>query len=84
VDDDIGRLAIARSDARQLFTERAEAEARARAHAVEVELQMIEADRLRRAQLGQGVSAAALNGMSYAAAVQVFRFKLSGRPVVRA
>jgi hypothetical protein len=78
VTDDIGRLAVARSDARQLFAEKREAEAKARAHAVEVKLQMIEADRLRRAQLGTGISAAALNGMSYGEAVQ--EAELNSRP----
>jgi hypothetical protein len=78
VTDDLGRLAVARDDARRLFVERREAEAKARAHAVEVELQMIEADRLRRAQLGTGISAAALNGMSYGEAVQ--EAELNSRP----
>ena len=68
--DDIGRAAVARSDARQLLTEQREVEARGREKAAELERQAIEADQLRRAQLGVGVPAAALNGMSYAEAVQ--------------
>ena len=68
--DDIGRASVARSDARQLLTEKRKAEARGREKAAELERQAIEADQLRRAQLGVGVPASALNGMSYAEAVQ--------------
>ena len=68
--DDLGRAAVARDGARRLFTERREAEAHARAHAAAVEQAAVEADRPRRASLGHGVPAAALNGMSYAEAVQ--------------
>ena len=68
--DDIGRASVTRSDARRLFTEKREREAQVRELAAEVERQAIEADQLRRAQLGVGVPAAALNGMSYAEAVQ--------------
>ena len=54
--DDIGRAAVARSDARQLFDENREREVQAREHAAEVERQAIEADRQWRAQLNPGVS----------------------------
>ena len=54
--DDLGRAAVARSDARQLFDENREREAQAREHAAEVERQAIEADRQWRAQLNPGVS----------------------------
>ena len=68
--DDIGRASVARADARRLFTEQREVEARGREKAAELERQAVEADQLRRAQLGVGVPASALNGMSYAEAVQ--------------
>lgn len=58
--DDIGRASVRRSDARLLFTERREQDEKARVHAAAVELRAVEADRLRRAQLGQGVPASAI------------------------
>jgi hypothetical protein len=78
VTDDLGRLSIARSDARMLISEQRENEARQAEMRAAFEQRAIEADRLRRAQLGQGVSAAALNGMSYAEAVQ--ESELNSRP----
>ena len=68
--DDIGRRAISRSDAKQLLDEKhAEDVRKAKLRAVQ-EREAVEADRAWRAQLGQGVSAAALAaGMSYAEAV---------------
>ena len=53
--DDLGRAAVARGDARRLFTERREAEAKAREHAAAAELQAIERDRQFRASLGRGL-----------------------------
>ena len=64
--DDIGRAAVARSDARQLFDEKREREAQAREHAAVVERQAIEADQRFRASLGVGLPAAAIpHGMTY-------------------
>ena len=55
VADDLGRLAITRSDARQLFDERRELEARAAEQRARLEQQAIEQDRQFRAQLNRGV-----------------------------
>jgi hypothetical protein len=64
--DDIGRVAIARGDARLLFTERRESEAKAREHAAAAELQAIERDRQFRASLGRGIPADAIPaGMTF-------------------
>lgn len=60
--DDLGRAAIGRDAARQLFTERREAESKAREHAAAVELQAIETERQFRAGLYQGISAHAVPG----------------------
>jgi hypothetical protein len=49
--DDVGRLAIARADAKRLFSERAEGAARAREVAERHERQAVEADRQWRAAL---------------------------------
>lgn len=57
VDDDIGRPAVARADARMLIAEQREAEARGREKAAELERQAIEADQLRQAQIWKGVAA---------------------------
>jgi hypothetical protein len=57
VTDDIGRSAIGRADAKQLFDELREAEARKSEMRAVVERQAIEADRLWRSQLPHGVSA---------------------------
>ena len=53
--DDIGRLAITRADARQLFDERREAEAHAREVAARQERQAVERDRAFRAALPPGL-----------------------------
>jgi hypothetical protein len=50
--DDIGRAAISRADARQVFDERREAEARRREKAAELERQAVVRDQQRRAQIG--------------------------------
>jgi hypothetical protein len=55
--DDIGRMAIARSDARLLLTEQREAEVRRRERAAELERLAVEQDRLRRANLPTGIPA---------------------------
>jgi hypothetical protein len=55
VDDDIGRPAVARADARMLIAEQREAEARGREKAAELERQAIEADQLQRAQIWKGL-----------------------------
>jgi hypothetical protein len=55
VEDDLGRDAIARSDARQLFDERREAEAYAREVAARQEQRFIEFDEQRRARLWGGI-----------------------------
>jgi hypothetical protein len=57
VDDDIGRPAVARANARMLVAEQGEAEARGREKAAELERQTIEADQLRQAQIWKGVAA---------------------------
>lgn len=64
--DDLGRVAIARSDAKQLFTEQAENEARKAQLRAAAEQRAVEQDQQWRAQLGTGISAAALGGMSMA------------------
>lgn len=53
--DDLGRSAITKAAARQLFTERRENEVRAREVAARQERQAIESDRQFRAQLPHGV-----------------------------
>ena len=58
--DDLGRAAIARGDARRLFTERRESEARGREKAAELERQVIEQDRQRLALIYKGVPADAV------------------------
>jgi hypothetical protein len=58
--DDIGRPAIARSDARQLFDEHREAEARRREAAERREREAIEANRLWRSQVWTGLPADSL------------------------
>jgi hypothetical protein len=55
--DDIGRKAVSRDDARQLFDEHREAEVRRWEAAKRADEQAVEADRLRRAQIWQGVPA---------------------------
>jgi hypothetical protein len=55
--DDIGRMAIARSDARLLLTEQREAEVRRREKAAELERQAVEQDQQRRAQIWGGIPA---------------------------
>jgi hypothetical protein len=57
VDDDIGRPAVARADARMLIAEQREAEARGREKAAELERQAVEQDRLRQAQIWVGIPA---------------------------
>jgi hypothetical protein len=57
VDDDIGRPAVARADARQLLTEQREAEARGREKAAELERQAVEQDRQRRVSIWGGIPA---------------------------
>jgi hypothetical protein len=57
VTDDLGRSAIGRADAKQLFDEQHEAEARKAEMRAAVERQAVEADRLWRAALPHGVSA---------------------------
>ena len=58
--DDIGRASVARTDARQLFTEQREAEVRRREKAAELERQAVELDQRRRAQIWRGVPAGLL------------------------
>jgi hypothetical protein len=60
VDDDIGRPAVARADARMLIAEQREAEVRRREKAAELEQQAVEADQRRRAQIWRGVPAGLL------------------------
>ena len=73
--DDIGRRAISKVDAKQLLDEKhADDVRKAKLRAVQ-EREAVEADRAWRAQLGQGVSAAALAGMSYAEAVAAENLK---------
>jgi hypothetical protein len=55
--DDLGRKAISRSDARQLFDEHRAAEARKREVLERQERRAVEADRLRRASIWGGVPA---------------------------
>jgi hypothetical protein len=57
VDDDIGRPAVARADARMLIAEQREAEARGREKAAELERQAVEQDQQRRAQIWGGIPA---------------------------
>ena len=83
--DDIGRAAVARDDARRLFAEQREAEARGRERAAELERAAVEADQLRRAQMGDGVPAAVIpTGMSSAEAVHAAELdsRVSAAPVV--
>jgi hypothetical protein len=53
--DDLGRSAVTKADARQLFTEQREPEVRRREKAAELERQAIEADQLQRAQIWKGL-----------------------------
>ncbi len=70
VTDDLGRLAVARGDARRLFAEQRENEVRRAALREAAEQRAVEADQRFRAQLGVGVPASAIPaGMTYAAAV---------------
>ena len=57
VDDDLGRKAIARADARQLLAEQRENELRQREAAERREQAAVEADRVRRASIWGGISA---------------------------
>jgi hypothetical protein len=57
VADDLGRDAISRADARQLFEEKRADEARAREVAERREQQLIQQDRLRRANMPAGIPA---------------------------
>jgi hypothetical protein len=69
--DDIGRDAISRADARQLFDEHRAAEERRREVAERQERQAIEADRLWRSRLSGGVPASMIpEGATYAALVR--------------
>jgi hypothetical protein len=56
VTDDLGRLCVARADARRLFDEQRESEARAREMASENERQAIARDRAWRASLPRGAA----------------------------
>jgi hypothetical protein len=67
--DDIGRAAITRADARRLFDERREAQAKAREMRAAAEKRAVEQDQQFRAQLGTGIPASVLSGMSYAEAM---------------
>jgi hypothetical protein len=63
--DDIGRVCVDRSDARDLLAEHAADQVRKARHRAEVEQQAIECDRRFRAALPRGVPAAAVpDGMS--------------------
>jgi hypothetical protein len=53
--DDLGRKAISRADARQLFDEQRETEARQRELSEQRDREAVEADRVRRAQLWRGM-----------------------------
>jgi hypothetical protein len=69
VEDDLGREAILRVDARQLFSEHRADEVRKAEHRARQEREAERADRLWRAQLPQGVSAAAIPpGLTFAEA----------------
>ena len=59
-EDDLGRPAIARVDARQLFAEQRKAEARRRELLARADEAAIEYDRQRRAQIWKGVAATEL------------------------
>jgi hypothetical protein len=59
-EDDLGRPAIARVDARQLLAEQRKAEARKREALARQEREAVEADRVRFAQIWKGVAADAL------------------------
>jgi hypothetical protein len=67
--DDIGRLSLARVDAKQLFAERAAAEQKAREVAAENERAAIEKDRQFRAALNPGIPWWHFDGASYGQAV---------------
>jgi hypothetical protein len=56
VTDDLGRLCVARVDARRLFDEQREAEARKRETLARIEQEAIEKDRAFRAQLPKGLA----------------------------
>jgi hypothetical protein len=69
VEDGIGRSAISRVDAKQLFDEHRDNDARKAELRAAAEQRAIEADRVFRAQLGVGVPASLIPaGMTYAAA----------------
>ena len=70
VPDVLGRDAIGMDAARRLLDEQRENVLRRAALLKVAEQAAVEQDQARRAQLGQGISAAALNGMSYAEAAQ--------------
>jgi hypothetical protein len=81
--DDIGRLAVSRSDARLLIAEQVEAETRRREAMQRQERKFIEADRLRLARLGRGMPASMIpDGMSAADAMMIDEYA-SRPPSVR-
>jgi hypothetical protein len=67
--DDVGRSAISRVAARQLFDEHRASEARKAELRAAAEQRAIETDQQFRAQLGRGVPASAFGGMTYGQAV---------------
>jgi hypothetical protein len=67
--DDVGRSAISRVAARQLFDEHRASEARKAELRAAAEQRAIETDQQFRAQLGRGVPASAFAGMTYGQAV---------------
>jgi hypothetical protein len=70
VTDDLGRLSVARDDARRLFDEHHDNEVRKAELRAAAEKRAIEADQRFRASLGVGVPASAIPaGMTYAEAV---------------
>jgi hypothetical protein len=77
--DDIGRSAISRADARQLFDERREAGGRAREVAERQEREAIEQDRQRRARLWAGIPADQLP-VGVSAASAMFAADRAARP----
>ena len=70
VPDSLGRDSIGMDAARRLFDERRELVLRQAALQAVAEQAAVEQDQARRAQLPSGISAAALNGMSYAEAMR--------------
>jgi hypothetical protein len=66
-EDDLGRRAVSRSDARALFAEHREAEARNARRREEIERRVVAADEARRAALPKGIPVSAIpTGMSAA------------------